>query len=43
MTAGQIAKVQTADAHAGKMFNVKSDRFEHSANLTIDSLAQDDA
>src|SRR5215510_1814652 len=43
MSARQVAEPQTANANADKMFYVISERFEHAANLTIDSLSQDDA
>jgi hypothetical protein len=43
MPARQIAKPKIADSNTDKMLHVISDRLEHAANLTIDSLPQHDA
>jgi len=40
MTAGQIAKTEIGDANTDEMFYAVTHRFEHSANLPIDSLSQ---
>jgi hypothetical protein len=40
MPARQFAKPKITDSNPDKMFHVISDRFEHAANLTIDSLPQ---
>ena len=43
MTAWQIAKPKISDANANETFDAITDGFEHTANLAIDSLSQDNA
>jgi len=43
MTARQIAKPKISDADANEFFNAITNGFEHTANLAIDSLSQDNA
>jgi hypothetical protein len=43
MSARQIGKPKISDSNPDKMFHVISDRFEHAANLPIDSLPQEHA
>jgi hypothetical protein len=43
MTALQIAKLKISDSNADKTFDAVTDGFKHTANLTIDSLSQNDA
>jgi len=43
MTAWQVAKPKISDANALEIVDAITDGFEHTANLAIDSLSQDDA
>src|ERR1041385_1214225 len=43
MTARQVAKPKISDANADEIFDTITNGFKHTANLTIDSLPQDDA
>jgi hypothetical protein len=43
MTARQVAKPKISDANANEIFDVITNGFEHTANLAIDSLSQDNA
>jgi len=43
MTARQIAKPKISDANANKIFHSITNCFEHTANLAIDPLSQDNA
>jgi hypothetical protein len=43
MTAREVAKPKISDPHADKMLDAITDGLEHTANLTIDSLSQDNA
>jgi hypothetical protein len=43
MTARQIAKSKISDANANKIFHAITDGFEHTTNLAINSLSQNNA
>jgi hypothetical protein len=43
MTSRQIAKPKVSDANANETFHSIANSFEHTANLAIDSLSQDNA
>jgi hypothetical protein len=43
VTARQVAKPEISDTNANEIFNAIANGFEHTANLTIDSLSQDNA
>jgi hypothetical protein len=43
MTAWQIAKPKISDANTNEIFHTIANSFEHTANLAIDSLSQDNA
>jgi hypothetical protein len=43
MTAWQVAKPKISDANANEIFDAITNGFEHTANLAIDSLSQDNA
>ena len=43
MTTRQVAKPQISDANANEVFDAITNGFEHTANLAIDSLSQDNA
>jgi hypothetical protein len=43
MAARQVAKPEIGDPNADTIFHAITDRFEHTANLAIDSLSQDNA
>jgi len=43
MTARQVAKPKISDANANEIFDAITNGFEHTANLPIDSLSQDNA
>ena len=43
MTARQVAKPEIGDPNTDKIFDAITDGFEHTANLAIDSLSQDNA
>jgi hypothetical protein len=43
MTARQVAKPKISDANANEIFDAITNGFEHTANLAIDSLSQDNA
>jgi hypothetical protein len=43
MTARQAAKPKISDANANEIFDAITNGFEHTANLAIDSLSQDNA
>src|SRR6266705_6636262 len=43
MTAWQVAKPKISDANANEIFDAITNSFEHTANLAIDSLSQDNA
>src|SRR5512132_3222126 len=43
MTARQVAKPKISEANADQIFDAITNGFEHTANLAIDSLSQDNA
>src|SRR4051794_1642942 len=43
MTARQVAKPKSSDANTNEIFDAITNGFEHTANLAIDSLSQDNA